>query len=305
MRRVDDVTEQNVIRDYLDGGSCRIVGERYGIDAVTVFNILKRNNIPRRSKGGLWPLPEQEIVADYIKNVSATSLTKKYGVTTHTILAVLKRHGIEANTYYHNPTLNRDYFSVIDTPDKAYFLGFLITDGNIGPENNVRLELQNRDAYILEKFNQCIGNSNPLRDDRGRFKVAGFKSPEVAQSLAQYGVVPRKLTKTFLPFIASNLQSHLLRGLFDGDGTIGANGRMIGYCSQERIVTDVYNFLVTTLNVTAVKIHKREPAKENHSPVWHVSWSKKDDVKAIAKYLYADKGDFYLRRKFERVAHLL
>ena len=51
--------------------------------------------------------------------------------------------------------INEDYFDVIDSEDKAYFLGLLFADGcNIrcGGKHIVRIRLQEKDKYILDRF---------------------------------------------------------------------------------------------------------------------------------------------------------
>ncbi len=53
---------------------------------------------------------------------------------------------------------NRDFFEVIDTPEKAYWLGMFTSDGNIYNNRNkpnksnavgIRLRLQNKDTNHL------------------------------------------------------------------------------------------------------------------------------------------------------------
>ena len=52
-------------------------------------------------------------------------------------------------------TLNENYFEQIDTQEKAYFLGFLWADG-CNCNGVIHLVLQEKDKYILEKFNELI-----------------------------------------------------------------------------------------------------------------------------------------------------
>ena len=63
---------------------------------------------------------------------------------------------------------NFNYFDKIDTPDKAYWLGFIWADGYIAKrerkqpngcvriEYNLKLELQESDASHVQKFLDCI-----------------------------------------------------------------------------------------------------------------------------------------------------
>src|SRR5262249_16934814 len=55
--------------------------------------------------------------------------------------------------------VKRDFFKVIDTNEKAYWLGFLAADGAIfsnGRQYSVTLDLQPRDLHWLERFRDTI-----------------------------------------------------------------------------------------------------------------------------------------------------
>lgn len=61
-------------------------------------------------------------------------------------------------------TLDEHYFDIIDTQDKAYYLGLLFSDGcNNICRYAVRIGLQERDKEILEKFSYDIKTNRPLR----------------------------------------------------------------------------------------------------------------------------------------------
>ena len=65
-------------------------------------------------------------------------LANKYKVSFHTISNILEKYKIPRNNLYHNKFLIEDYWETINSNDKAYFLGFMITDGNISG-NMIRL----------------------------------------------------------------------------------------------------------------------------------------------------------------------
>ena len=62
---------------------------------------------------------------------------------------------------------NENYFSEIDTPEKAYFLGMIITDGCVH-ENVLSMSLQESDEYILEFLKKELkSNKKITQDGRG------------------------------------------------------------------------------------------------------------------------------------------
>ena len=63
------------------------------------------------------------------------------------------------NTNRVNRRIRSDYFSSIDSPEKAYWLGLLFTDGSVdhyGHTGRIRLQLQEQDIDILEKFKEDL-----------------------------------------------------------------------------------------------------------------------------------------------------
>lgn len=62
--------------------------------------------------------------------------------------------------------VNNNYFSVIDTDKKAYFLGFFIADGCVSYNVNARCYgrfsflIQEKDGYILDILAKELGNIN-------------------------------------------------------------------------------------------------------------------------------------------------
>ena len=294
MSKVSKEQEQLIIQHYNDGLSMAKVGKKFGISATTVLHILERNNIPRRTKGGIYKIPEEDVIKRYTEGESCQSIADLYKVNFHTISNILESFNIPRDNRYHNIDLDIHYFSSIDSYDKAYFLGFLITDGSVNlNDNTVSLGLSNKDKDILKTFSQKTKNTNKLyeRKDKNEtyFKV---KCKQWKEDLSRFGVVPQKTSKVYLPFLEEKFMPHLLRGLFDGDGWISEKSHQIGFCGNETLVTQVHDFLVKTLDVYNVKILKTQPH------LWQITWASEKDIIKIGKYLYQDKQDCFLQRKF-------
>lgn len=292
MKKIDKEIENLIIERYQSGIPMRFVGKDFGINGTTVFNILKRNKIKTRSKGGIEYLNEEEIVSLYKSGMSSSFIAEKYNVTTHTITNLLEKNGIQRNNIYHNLNLIEDYWENIDTKDKAYFLGFLITDGNV-IGNAVRLSLHIRDKEILEIFSKVTRNENKLYEDNRDCVSFGVKRKKWVDDLSKYGVIPNKTLTVTMPLLQEDLMPHLLRGLIDGDGWITKNGK-IGFCGNKETVTQVRNYLVNKLNVYNVSIIQCKS-----STLYMIQWANKRDYQKICEYLYQDKEKYYLQRKYK------
>lgn len=309
--------EQKIIELYQSGLSMAKVGKKVNRTAATVLNVLKKYNIRTRTKGGIYQLPTQEILNKYLKDMrTLESIGKDYNVSISTIKKIIVDNGgiIRTASKSKNPYFKENFFEEISTEAKAYYLGLLITDGcilepdvsNNHPNYKVQIELQEKDAYILEKLKQelQLTSTNIYHGTRIRTNCIsntaslGWYSTKMAKDLSKYGVVPRKTSTTYLPILDDKMMPHLLRGMIDGDGCITITHPknkpilVVYFCGNQQTVTQVRDFLVNTLNVFNVKVIQAGPN------LWQISWASKKDTLKICNYLYED-ANFYLTRKFE------
>lgn len=130
-------------------------------------------------------------------------------------------------------TLNDRFFEVIDSEQKAYWLGFLAADGCVA-NRQVIVALQRRDRAHLELFLQHLESTQVVRDYMSRRQVGpsgGVIEPKpgsrvvvsrkvMVEDLARHGIVPRK-SLTLEPWRGPGyLMRHYWRGVIDGDGSI-------------------------------------------------------------------------------------
>ena len=294
MKKIDKNKECEIIAYYNSGKSMKDCGEYFNLSITTIFNVLNRNNVPKRTKGGIYKLPEDEIISLYRDGKSSFDIASIYKVTQGTIIGILKTNNIPRDNRYHNLNLDVDYFSNIDSIDKAYFLGFMIADGNVNGDNNmVSLSLSNKDKYILEIFSDVTHSSNKLYSRKDKPETTfRLKNHKWVSDLSKYGVVPRKTFTSYLPTISDEFMPHMIRGLIDGDGWISYMSHQLGFCGNEIIVTEVRDFLVNRLDVYNVSvIHPRDN-------LYQITWASKKDIQVICEYLYNNKKRYYLQRKY-------
>jgi intein/homing endonuclease len=134
---------------------------------------------------------------------------------------------------------DREYFKVIDTPEKAYWLGFIFADGSLYKRDNNRgwkgynfeLSLKNADREHLVKLAKAIDCNVPIKTRSSTLKKYGtfyssrlmFFCDEFARNLINCGcTVNKSLTLEFPSerILPKLLYSHFIRGYFDGDGCI-------------------------------------------------------------------------------------
>lgn len=256
-------------------------------------------------------IEEQEVINKYLFGKSVLALSHEYKTNTQKIQNILDNNNINkiSTAKRNNPYLIENYFEVIDNLNKAYWLGWILTDGGVNCKNGLEISLQSCDKYILDMLQNDLGLDNHVylfNDDYYRFS---FYCKKMIDNLNMYGIIPNKsLTLKYPTNIPKEYETHLLRGMFEGDGglTVGMATRFYknrnkSYTTpyQECSFTGTYdmckNFhdrLREYASYTPKLIHK------NHS-VYRVRWSNIDEILSIFHALYNNCGVHYLKRKYD------
>jgi hypothetical protein len=191
-------------------------------------------------------------------------------------------------------SLNQDVFRVL-SPESAYALGFIVADGCLTEERHGCI-LSSKDLVILERIRAVLGSDSPISDRRG-CNVLGVYGRPLYESLLAWGLTPRKSLTARLPDVGEALFPHLLRGYFDGDGTVTlkAGTLRMGFTSGARaILDDVAAALGRRLGMPT-----KEPAARKSQNAFDLAYHGQTAL-LIADLMYADAGDLCLERKRER-----
>ena len=126
-----------------------------------------------------------------------------------------------------------NYFDTIDSPQKAYWIGVLATDGCVSENNRISLSQNIRDAVLVERFASTVGaemflktrvinNSGLLgKTKRSVMRTCRFTSKQMARSLEKEGITQRKTKTLDLSPCAYAFPEAYLLGCLDGDGSVG------------------------------------------------------------------------------------
>ena len=130
---------------------------------------------------------------------------------------------------------NQNFLSELNSPEKAYFLGLLYSDGCIHKNKdwesyNIMFGQSEINKDIVYKINNLLDSNYPITTTLKGSKLfyrIDLKSKQMFEDLQRLGVEPNKsLTCTF-PDINEELLPHFIRGLFDGDGCVWNGKRKI------------------------------------------------------------------------------
>jgi hypothetical protein len=199
---------------------------------------------------------------------------------------------------------NRDFFERINTPEKAYYLGWIMTDGHLRTlKPECRLHIHKKDIIVLENFVNLIGG------DREQIKISerdiallSFSSFKMVQDLNKIGVPSgKKAYKLNFPKIKKSFLSHLVRGCIEGDGSFfikkhnGVPHLRLSFVGTKSMCEGI----IQSLNYDKKYVYSKGKSYEVQKGISYSS-----DILKLYNYLYQDCGEYYLPRKREKLAEI-
>lgn len=206
--------------------------------------------------------------------------------------------------------LDRNYFEIINTEQKAYWLGVLCADGCIQKTSPDciypnKVTLVTKDYDWIQQFKKDIASEHTIRhnitfDERTNKTYKSYTiqitSKVFTQHLLALGVTPNKTNVLSFPNIPKLLHRHFIRGLFDGDGCISftnKNHRLrASLISTKEVLQSIQQIMYKTLKIPPTKLQRVTNNKTNVYKllVYHKVYS-------FLKYIYND-CNIFLYRKF-------
>jgi hypothetical protein len=175
--------------------------------------------------GPVWTEVDLAYLRENYTSLPAREIAAHLGRTEQAIhnrasrLKLKSRHRTGVNS------LVRDYFKVIDTPMKAWVLGLLAADGSVSKTGQLKLELHEKDAEIVQAVRDELAPDARISPYRTRttpmlrFMVS---DPGLRDDLASHGVVNAKTLITAWPSgIPAEFVNSFVCGYYDGDGSLG------------------------------------------------------------------------------------
>lgn len=244
---------------------------------------------------------------------------QELGIDTRYASNINKYKEKMSNTF-HKYTIDETVFDIIDSEEKAYWLGFLMADGyNHEDKHAICLRLQAEDLEILEKFRDFLKSNAPIYEFITTtrvnkltkiYKEVRVNSVHLSMQLAKLGCIQGKTYLLEFPTcVPNNLMNHFIRGYFDGDGCISINKRkdrtpnsftyQFTIAGKEDVLKKIQKILIQNANVNETKL---EYPKNNFAKTLHYGGRKV--VTKILNYLYKN-ATIYLKRKHDKYTELV
>ena len=243
---------------------------------------------------------EKQIIQQYNDGSSLRQLGSKWGCDPSTISNILKAYKVNARTLSEarrntlGYTLDDNLFEHIDTPEKAYWLGVMYSDGYISKRpytNKFGLSVASKDEEWLKKFITFLGygtisqyqtTESSYRPGLPYSRVL-IGNNKIVSDLEKWGVVERK-TKVISCMPNISFKDDFVRGYIDGDGSL----RKAYPCFQ---ISGNYAFLQDMADYLGVPYHI-DPDKS----IFTLRYNRNESI-YLEKRLYKD-AVVYLERKY-------
>lgn len=220
--------DQEIVKRYSNGESVSNISKDYAVDRQTISNTLKRCGVVLRTTHKLLTAEEYQRVADaYSGGHSLEEIMEEFGISKSTATRTVKKYGASRGK-----TGRRRSRTIIDgafdhlTPDAAYWMGFIFTDGHINNDgygsDHLAVNLAVADQGHLEKLLDFMGSDHAITPNvsgKGSDVVGiRIRNNAIVAALEKHGMTPHKETR--FPFEQLAKSKDFWRGCIDGDGGI-------------------------------------------------------------------------------------
>lgn len=237
----------------------------------------------------------------YYKNGHSLKETAEYfDVNYHTLKQILLKFGFRttSKTLINQRVSKVTYFDIIDSHEKAYWLGFMYSDGYISKSAygcSIGLALQLQDKYIIERFKTVLNIPNKIGEYKNSCKLC-FTCLHALKSLQNLGIVFDKSHEDYtIPNIPNEFINSFILGYFDGDGciTIKSTGySVVSICSNSKTFLESLKTHLETKGIICRNICKEKRAND----LYVLYLSKRENQIKFADYIYKDCPTYLFRK---------
>lgn len=251
----------------------------------------------------------QERLVELVKEQkSGHQIANELGVNYTTVHRWLRKLELNLPNFHNELKFDNTVFDLIDTEEKAYWLGFMYADGHVSSDGKtVELGLKGDDREHLEKFRTFLKNKNKVNMGKSRCNGKEFSRCRLTMTnkhfhnaLVSKGCFPNKSLILTFPdkslFASEDLIIHFIRGYVDGDGCVSTSSS--GYAIFEIIGTKEFLEGVKQFfpNMFTHIFHKDK--RRPNSNTYFISIAA--EKSAIFGELLYNNATIFLQRKYDK-----
>ena len=298
---------------YLSGLSCTQIAKQQGCSPNTITNLFRTYGLKVENRQNKINIDLNTLIEEYNSGKSLAQIGKEYGNTYHALSKMLKDNGVEVVNRQNISRFNEHVFDIIDTEEKAYWLGFIYADGCIASHKKdaklkytFEITISKEDKEHLNKFNKFMQyNGDNVKEKLVKYKGEirtyyrwSVNNKHLWETLNSFGCTPNKSLTLNFPnesiFTEKSLIRHFVRGYFDGDGCISYNDkRHQRPCCSVIGTKDFLNNLQKLVLGDSLKLTNNH-GKSKETKVYTLNCTKAEAFIYILYY----KSNIYLDRKY-------
>lgn len=261
---------------------------------------------------------EKKICEQYLLGQQSTDQLKNMsGMRFWKVKAILHKNRIAIKDHieWRKYDVDDEYFEVINTEEKSYFLGLLCADGYINEESGyLAITLKEKDLEIIQQFKSAICTNSPICDhfiNGKNYPRIRVYSRKMIDDLVKHGCTARKsLTLQFPKTVSHSLIRHFIRGYFDGDGYVKAKWEDKGPNKSPQIAKE-FSILGTKPFLTKLRkevqratgVQLKNINRPSIGKAQNIGCYSTSSLLKIFHYLYRD-ATVFLKRKKDVFLHL-
>ena len=247
--------------------------------------------------------------ADYLTNHTLTEVSEHFNVPYKSAVNLLNRYGYRKPSRVqtkirrlNNATI--DYFQTIDSAEKAYFLGYLFSDGYICSGNyncskQMSLAVQLQDRYIIDRLHANMQLNTKINVYKNSAKLV-VTNLQLYNDLVALGMKEDKSHQDYtLPLIPDEFMNSFILGYFDGDGCItikASHAIVVSICCNSYVFLESMQKYLESVGIfTRLNTEKRH----NGSDFYVLYLKGRTNQLAFKEFVYKD-SPIYLTRKYDK-----
>lgn len=287
---------------YAAGESIRSLIERFQTTYNTIGPLIRNKRTPSEYARKYTSQQADEIINDFANGDDIGTICERHRCCKFTVKNLIRKRKA-ARRRLSKFSCNDLFFSRLDSENKLYWFGFLLADGHVHKPKTggkyLEINLGMKDIAHLELLRQNLGYSGPIKEMTVHHTKAHktyrhvnlrIKRARLVEDLERYGF---SLIKdgdiTQLTQFSDGQIRHIIRGFFDGDGSIYVvRKNLVWYlCDSHR---EIIEYFMSRCPV----VSRHNACGQAHK--WRVSYGGNRIVPAICAWLY-DNATVYLARK--------
>lgn len=234
------------------------------------------------------------------KNISISKCAEMFKIDRQCFSKKLKELDLFEDRRGYN--IDSSFFNVIDTEEKAYWLGFLTADGCIKSNNSLSLGLSYKDIKHLNKLKKSLKTDHPIYINTTKAFNKEYKTcyltisnQQIVNDLKKLGFITNKTLNERPIDIDISVANHYIRGLYDGDGWIsfGKNYCELGIAMGYKIINFIREQLMKYTNIKEYKIIP-------YQNIFRYKITSKYEIEKVVNFLYSN-ANIYLDRKHKKI----